>query len=348
MIDKVPLADPEFKQIAPLLRLGKCGIAGPSKYRRLPVSTYLAAVRVAARRTRDQLAAKLGVSVQMVYDVEHGIIPDRSYLLRLARHFLTATVTIDDIIAVFPVLRPTAEDLKIQRVLEKIRLHPVADPRRLRLENELAHELAPLAKRIAASAAWRLNRPDCAEEVWGEGIVLAIRHQDPARGLFISYLKSRIAGLLIDLVRGNLVSGTETILHDYGPSVREAEESLSDQLGRLPTEREIARYLDIHCRLVSEVRRARLANSTVSVDHLDFFFQHAIDIDSSPESAGDSQYLRRLREMPDDWREIIYLHFHDKLSVSEICDLTKSSEASVIEIVDLALVMLRGGDSVKL
>jgi len=182
LIDKIPLADPEFRQVIPLLGLSRTGGTEPLKFRRRTLAAYLAAVRVTARRTRDQFAAKLGVTAKRVQDVEHGLIPDRDYLLRVARTFLPATTCVDDIVASFPVLRPTAYELKIQRNLEVIRLRPVADPLRIRLENALAIELVPLAKRVATSAAWKINRPEYADEVWGEGIALAILNQDPTRG----------------------------------------------------------------------------------------------------------------------------------------------------------------------
>lgn len=178
LLDKAPVADIAFQEIAPLLgvRRGEC--PHPRRYKRKPLHEYLAAVRVSMRRTRDQFAAKLGVTVGRVSDVEHGHIPDRDYLLRLSR-VLPPPITLDSIVATFPALRPTAYDVKLRHSLEKARLHPVADPRRQRLENALAFELVPEAKRMALNAAWRMRRPDYADEVWGEAIFLTIRRHDP-------------------------------------------------------------------------------------------------------------------------------------------------------------------------
>lgn len=342
LLDKIPLADPTFKQIAPLLGIDRSRTVSPFRYRRRPLPEYLAVVRIAARRTRDQFAAKLGVPTQEVYDAEHGIIPNRDYLLRVARSFLPSDITLDDVIAVFPVLRPTAYEIEVQRSLEKIRLHPPADAQRLRLENNLASKLIPEAKRIATAAAWKINRPEYAEEAWGEGIALAIMHQDPRRGLFFSYLKARIRGLVHDLARGNLQTGTATILRDYGGVVREAEDSLYSRLGRVPTEEEIAAYSDIRPRLVGEVRRARAACSHTDIDSLDFLLCHAVDIGSSSEPIRVNSYEERLQRMPEDWREIIFLHFHDKLSIIEIASPTNLPEETVTATLDLALSTLRG------
>jgi DNA-directed RNA polymerase specialized sigma24 family protein len=46
--------------------------------------------------------------------------------------------------------------------------------------------------------------------------------------------------------------------------------------------------------------------------------------------------------MPDDWREIIYLHFHDRLSIVEIMNATGLSEDAVITTIEAALSILRG------
>ena len=99
---------------------------------------------------------------------------------------------------------------------------PPTDPQRRRLENSLAAELVPVAKRIAAAAAWKIHRPEYAEEVWGEGLALAILHQDPSRGLFLSYLSARIRGLVHELVRGSLQTGTATILRRPAPAAADS------------------------------------------------------------------------------------------------------------------------------
>ncbi|MEU7756744.1 sigma-70 domain-containing protein [Micromonospora sp. NPDC049171] len=342
LIDKIPLADPDFKQIGPIIGIPRSGVAELSRFRQEPPSIFLAAVRVAVRRTRDQFAAKLGVSVQRVQDVERGLIPDRDYLLRVARTFLPSTTTVDDIIAAFPTLRPSKDELKIRSTLDRIRLYPDSDPHRRRLENALAIELKPIAEKIATSAAWKMNRPEYAEEVWGEAVALAIKYQDPRRGLFLSYLRSRIAGLLHGLVRADLQTGTRTVLQDYGSAVREAGDSLYAQLGRSPREEEIARHLDVPVHKVAEVRRANTACAHVSIDHPDFLEQQGVGIEYAAGDTAASDYSRRLQAMPSEWREIIYLRFHDHLPISDIAHMTQSAESAVIETIDLALLMLRG------
>ena len=341
LLDKAPLADVAFQEIAPLLgvRRGEC--PSPANYRRKPLHEYLAAVRVSMRRTRDQFAAKMGVTADRVKSVEHGHIPDSDYLLRLSR-VLPSPITLDLIVAAFPVLRPTALDVKLRQSLERVRLRSDADPRRGDLENDLATELMPEAKRMALNAAWKIRRPEYAEEVWGEAIALTIRRHDPKKGLMLSYLNASIRGLIHDLVRGNQHTGTATILHDYGATVREAEDALFEQLGRLPSDDEIADRTDLRVGLVSEVRRARAACIHVGGDELDFFLQHALDIIPSSESASGEDQIRRLREMPDEWREIIYLHFHDHLSLEEIMTETDLPEDSAVTTIEAAVKMLRG------
>ena len=233
-------------------------------------------------------------------------------------------------------------DIKLRQNLEKARLHPMSDPRRGSLENDLAAELIPVAKRMAANAAWRIRRPDWAEEVWGEAIAQTIHRHDPRKGLMLSYLNSSIRGLMNALVQGDQHTGTATILHDYGATVREAEDTLRDLLGRAPSDGEVADRTDLSPRLVGEVRRARAACVHVGGDELEFLLQHAVEVASSTEPTSGGDLMRRLRDLPPDWREIIYLHFHDRLSVAEVMAVTSLPEDAVITTIDAALTMLRG------
>jgi RNA polymerase sigma-B factor len=341
LLDKAPVADIAFQEIAPLLGIRRGECPHPIRYRRKPLYEYLAALRVSMRRTRDQFAAKLGIAVSRVSDVEHGHVPDSDYLYRLSR-VLPPTATLDAIVAVFPVLRPTTNDIKLRQSLEKARLHPQADPRRQRLENALAVELVPEAKRMALNAAWKVRRPDYADEVWGEAIFLTIRRHDPKKGLMLAHLNASIQGLIRSLIRGDQHTGTETIIHNYGAIVREADETLSEKLGRPPTDNEVAEHTDLSPSLVGEVRRARAACVHVGGDELEFLLQHAIGIPASFESADEDEQTKRLRNMPEDWREITYLHFHDRLSIAEIMNVTGLAEDAVITTIEAALSILRG------
>jgi transcriptional regulator with XRE-family HTH domain len=340
LLDKVPLADYSFQEIAPLLgiRRGKC--PQPSRYHRKPLHEYLSALRVSLRRTRDQFAAKLGVTVDEVTAVEHGHIPNSDYFKRLSQ-VLPDPITVDAVIATFPVLRPTPLDNKLRHNLEKARLHPTVDPQRRILENALAADLAPEARRMALNAAWKIRRPEYAEEVWGEAVALTIRRHDPQKGLMLAYLNSSIHGLIRALVAGNRHTGTATILRDYGETVREAEEFLFDRLGRLPSDDEVALHTDLRASLIGEIQRARAACVHVGGGELDFLLQQAVDILPS-ESAAESELTRRLRDMPDDWREIIYLHFHDRLSLAEIMAVANLTEDAVFVTINAAVTLLQG------
>ncbi|WP_342352034.1 helix-turn-helix domain-containing protein [Actinoplanes philippinensis] len=340
LLDKAPLADLTFQEIAPLLGIRRGECPQPSRYRRKPLHEYLSALRVSLRRTRDQFAAKLGVTVDEVTAAEHGHIPDLDYLNRLSR-VLPASITVEAVVAAFPVLRPTPLDNKLRHNLEKARLHPTADPQRRILENALAADLAPEARRMALNAAWKIRRPEYAEEVWGEAVALTIRRHDPQKGLMLAYLNTSIRGLVRALAASNRHTGTATILRDYDETVREAEEALFARLGRLPSDDEVADHTDLRASLIGEVQRARAACVHVGGDELDFLLQQAVDLLPS-EPAAESEPVRRLREMPADWREIIYLHFHDRLSLAEIMIVTDLPEDAILVTINAAVTLLRG------
>ncbi|WP_146164319.1 hypothetical protein [Pseudosporangium ferrugineum] len=279
------------------------------------------------------------MNVDEVIAAEHGRIPDLDYLNRLSR-VLPASITVESVVAVFPVLRPTPLDNKLRRNLEKARLHPTADPQRKILENALAADLVPEARRMALNAAWKIRRPEYAEEVWGEAVALTIRRHDPQKGLMLAYLNTSIHGLIRALAASNRHTGTATIIRDYGETVREAE-VLFSRLGRRPSDDEVAAHTDLRASLIGEVQRARSACVHVGGDELDFLLQEAVDIPPS-ESAGESELVRRLRDMPEDWREIIYLHFHDRLPLAEIKTVTDLAEDAILATIDAAVTLLRG------
>lgn len=75
---------------------------------------------------------------------------------------------------------------------------------------------------------------------------------------------------------------------------------------------------------------------------MEFLLQHALGIPASYESGNEDVQMTRLKSMPEDWREIIYLHFHDRLSIAAIMITTGLSEDAVITTIEAALTILRG------
>ncbi|MDG4827501.1 sigma-70 domain-containing protein [Asanoa sp. WMMD1127] len=202
-----------------------------------------------------------------------------------------------------------------------------------------------MAQGIAHSVAWRLRRPELADEIWGEGLMLAVRDHDPRRGFLPGYLKARIRGLARSIIWGRMQSGVGTVLSEYGPMVRDAEEFLLQEFGRTPSEAEVAQYLDIPTATVNEVSRALHASQAAVSDNLEFLLHHAIDISSLDDMLVDDDrvLVSILRQLGEEVRELLYLHYLDKRPTRDIAQATGMAESDVIFKMRWAVSCLRSG-----
>ena len=75
LLDKAPEVGFTFREIASPLGYRWVGSLDPQKFRRF--GEFLSSVRVHTNRNRDHFAIKLSVGVDVVRDVEHGLLPDR-------------------------------------------------------------------------------------------------------------------------------------------------------------------------------------------------------------------------------------------------------------------------------
>jgi DNA-directed RNA polymerase specialized sigma subunit len=341
LLDKAPNVGFTFDQIAPRLGYRWIGSKDPRRFQSF--ADYFGSIRVVERRNRDQFAIKLGISPQDVKDIEHGVLPEMSVIRKIVKLFLRPDYSVDDVIDAFAQLRPDTQMAELREQFVKFQHLPTGDSVRKDMENAIIEDCVPMAQRIAYSVAWRLNRPELAEEIWGEGLVLAVRDHDPRRGYLPGYLKARIKGLARGILWSGMQSGVSTVLRDYGLMVREAEEFLLQDLGRSPREAEIAQYLDIPPEIVREVSQALLASHTALSDNLEFLLQDAVEISSGSQLWADTDDLLvgRFRKLPEDEKELLYLHYFDQISIREIAEITRLLEGEVSTKIRWAVARLR-------
>ena len=191
------------------------------------------------------------------------------------------------------------------------------------MEDAIIEDCVPMAKRIATAVAWRYRNPELTEEIWGEGLVLAVRDHDPRRGYLPGYLKARIRGLARGILWSRMQTGVSTVLRDYGLAVREAEEFLLQELGRAPSEAEIAHHLDIPPEKVRTVSQALLASDAVLTDNFEYLFGDAVTPGSAPDSwENDDVLVSRFRQLSEGEKELLYLYYIDQIPTAEIAEIT--------------------------
>lgn len=341
LLDKAPKVGFTFDQIAPKLGHRWAGSRDPQRYDTF--AEYFAAIRVIERRNRDQLAIKLGITAEDVKEIEHGVLPDPQVVKRFAKVFLRPQFSYNDVVAAFAQLRPDQEAAELRDRFLTFQHLPKGDPTRRAMEDAIIEECVPMAKRIARSVAYGLHHPELEEEIWGEGLVVAVRDHDPRRGYLPAYLRARIKGLARGILWSRMQSGVSTVLRDYGLMVREADEFLTKDFGRSPTEAEIAQYLDIAPAKVSEITQAVLARHAAVSENLDFLLQHAVDIGfaNEPWAGTENMLARRFRDLPEEDAELLFLHYHDRIPVPEIAEITGATEDDVAARLRWAIACLR-------
>ncbi|MFK3984871.1 sigma-70 family RNA polymerase sigma factor [Micromonospora sp. NPDC050397] len=342
LLDKAPNAGLTFDQIAPKLGHFWNGSRDPGRYRSF--ADYFAAIRILERRSRDQFAIKLGLAIEEVREMEHGVLPDEVVIRKFVRTFLRPEYSRKHVIAAFPQLRPDAWEQELRERFLKFQHLPKNDPTRRAMENAIIEDCIPMAKGIANAVAWRYRRRELAEEIWGEGVVRAVRDHDPRRGYLPGYLKARIEGLARGILWSRRQTGvnTSTVLCDYSLMVREAEEFLLQDFGRSPSEAEIAQYLDVPAEVVREVSQALLVSDTVLTDNLELLLQDVAEMSIASQLwvENDDPLIGRFRRLAAEEKELLYLYYFDQFPKSEIALAVDLSEVEVSSGLKWALARL--------
>lgn len=344
VVDEAPNAGFTVDQVAP--RLGHTWKATRDPSRHSTFAGYFATIRVLERLSRNQFAIRLGLTIEMVRDLERGVLPDETIVRKFVRTFLRPEYSYRDVIAAFPQLRPDDCARQLREKFLKFQHLPKGDPARRAMENAIIEECVPMARKIASAVAWRYRRPELAEEIWGLGLVLAVRDHDPRRGFLPGYLKARIRGLARGIIWSRMQSGVSNVLRDYWLMVRESEEFLLQEFGRSPSEFEIAQHLDVPVEIVREVAQAFLASDALLTDHLDLLIQDVIDLSLAAGEWADSDdaLVQRFRRLSEDERELLYLFYFDQFPMTEIARVTGSSEAEASANLKWALARLCSED----
>ncbi len=129
---------------------------------------------------------------------------------------------------------------------------------------------------------------------------------------------------------------------DLRPAVNSASEELSNELGRSPTAREVARRLDIDEHSVLEAIEANGAYRTALLDTTTERQLRDTDVESDLDGVLNrelvSKVLARLRPRE---RQIIQLRFFDEMTQAQIAELIGTSQVHVGRLITSSLALLR-------
>lgn len=173
----------------------------------------------------------------------------------------------------------------------------------------------------------------------------AQKHSGPTEDGFAAYAKLRVRGAMVDLVRRTMpLSRTSS---DRRRTLREKTNQLTMELGRMPTEPELARALGL---TDAELADLRLSSEPVRLESIDDAYADSDPAfaDERPDAfaqLADSEtrhmVARAVAGLPERLQLVIQLYFVEELNLAEIAQVLEVSVPRVHQLKAQALDKLR-------
>jgi len=223
--------------------------------------------------------------------------------------------------------------------------------------DELIMSYAPLVKTVVERVAMKLPSHVDREDLINVGVIglmSALDRYDETRNVrFEIYARFRIRGAILDELRSRDVVSRSTRNKDS--ILEKAISALRNNLGRHPTEEDIAGYLNIsldeYYKMLDEARGV----SILSQDDLPPNFCERYGSDEVMESVEKNNPLsfitkkeqkELLREaidsLPEKEKTILALYYYEELTLKEIGEVVSLTESRICQIHSQAILRLRG------
>lgn len=243
--------------------------------------------------------------------------------------------------------RPTAQELWQ-------RYHRQADAH---AENALVEQYLPLVRAVQARLAMTLPEHVDADDLNSAGLIgllQALRNYNPACGSsFEGYARLRIRGAMLDELRR--MDWVPRTVHEKARKIQDALASLQQKLGRVPTDRELARALNLSpdefADLLDEVRPATFVCLDAACAAEGGEGGSLYDVVASPDEEDPvdmvsrrelkAVILARLKELPEMQRKVLALYYGEDLHLREIAEVFGVTESRICQIHAQAILALR-------
>jgi RNA polymerase sigma factor FliA len=224
-------------------------------------------------------------------------------------------------------------------------------------ENALVEKYLPLVKsalgRLAITLPDHVDHDDL-NSAGLMGLLQALRNYDPCCGTsFETYARLRVRGSMLDELRR--MDWVPRTVHEKARRIQETISQVEQRLGRLPTDSEVARALNIsnseYGDLLAEVRPATFIclDAVCSVEGAEA--SSLCDVIADPSAEGPVEVasrnelkeiiLQRLKDLPDTQRKVLALYYGEDLHLREIAELLGLTESRICQIHSQAILSIR-------
>ncbi len=225
----------------------------------------------------------------------------------------------------------------------------------INLRNEIVMSYSYIAKAIAGQMRGVASNYAQMEDIVNQGIITLIecvdRFDESKNVKFETYAFTRVKHSIIDYLRGQ--DFLPRRLRQTAKEVKEAENSLGNQLMREPTISEVAVYLNMTEKQLNKVYSELSKASLISLDEL--YHKDKEDGGQDVADATDnghlesglfkeelrSEIIKAITSLSDREKTIISLYYYEKLKLHEIAKILSVSESRISQLHVKALNKLK-------
>jgi len=226
-----------------------------------------------------------------------------------------------------------------------------------KVENALVEQYLPLVATVLGRLA--MNLPDHVDQddlrsAGLVGLLQAMRNFDPKSGTsFETYARVRIRGSMLDELRR--MDWVPRTIHEKARKVQRMMAELEQKHGRTPTEKEMAKALDLsatgYTELLEEIRPAAFVclDAVCSSENGDSGSLYEVISDGAEEGPAEETsknelkkiILARLKDLPDMQRKVLALYYGEDLRLREIAEAFGVTESRICQIHAQAILSIR-------
>ncbi|GAB2883229.1 RNA polymerase sigma factor FliA [Uliginosibacterium flavum] len=221
-------------------------------------------------------------------------------------------------------------------------------------KDQLITRYAPLVKRIAYHLMAKLPASVQVDDIIQNGMLGLLdaitRYEEGLGAQFETYAVQRIRGAMLDGLREN--DWLPRSLRREMRRIEGAVHTLEQQHGRQPTERELAKVLDMELgdyqKMLQEARGYQLVyfEDFGDDDDDDFLERHMIGEAKDPLSLLEDQHMRNtliqsIEDLPEREKMVMGLYYEEDMNLREIGEVLGVSESRVCQLHSQAIARLR-------